>query len=152
MNQIVLIMLLFCSLIGSQPNNCSCIALAPDETTHSGGNEIVTFVERKTYKSIRGVARDVNGEPLKGVLVEIFDKPEWIIKGNSSSPSEQRRIAACKTGNDGGFCFLNIPAGEYELRGSIDSAWNPSHVYIKINPKGRRSSRKEIRLQMTVGT
>jgi protocatechuate 3,4-dioxygenase beta subunit len=152
MNQIVLIAFLFSSLIGSQLNQCSCIAPAPNETTHSGGNEIVTLVERKVYKSIRGVARDVNGEPLKGVLIEIFDKPEWIVKGYSSSPSEQRRIAACKTGDDGRFCFLNIPAGEYELRESIDSAWNPSHIYIKVNPKGRRSSKKEIRLQMTVGT
>ena len=153
MKTIILLTLVLSCLVGSQPQrNCSCAAPDPDETTHRGGNEIVTFVESTVYQSIHGIARDVNDEPLEGVLVEIFDRPEWILGNLTVSSSEQHRIAVCKTAADGRFCFENIPPGEYELRGSIGTAWNPSHIYIKVNPNDRRSSRAGIRLLMTVGT
>ena len=132
--------------------DCSCLPPAPNETTHQGGNELVSFIENKTYKAVHGVVRGENGEPLKGVLVELFDKPDWIRKQDWSRPGDERRIAACKTGSDGRFCFENISAGQYELRGSIDSAWNPSHVLLKVNPHSKRASRKAITLQMRVGS
>ena len=94
----------------------------------------------------------MNGAPLKGVLVELFDKPDWIRKQHPSSPIDQTRIAVCKTAADGRFCFENVRAGEYELRGSIDLSWNPSHVLLKVNPNAKRASREAIVLQMTVGT
>jgi hypothetical protein len=139
-------------MISSHPGNCKCSAPGPGETTHQGGNEIVTFKETRTYKSVRGVLRDVNGEPLAGVLVEVFDHPEWIISNYPASRVAQQRIAACKTGPDGTFCFQNIPSGKYELRASKDAAWNPSHVYILVNRRSRRSSRAGINVRLTVGT
>lgn len=145
---------LLISLLGNSPSpcNCRCVAPAPRETTYQGGNEIVTFRESRIYRSIHGVVRDVNGEPVAGVLVEVFNHPEWILLGYSFSQVEQRRIAVCKTREDGTFCFENIPAGEYELRGSKGTAWNPSHVYIRVNPRSRRSTRTGIELRLTVGT
>ena len=131
---------------------CSCLPPAPNETTHQGGNELISFIKDKTFKGVQGVVRDENGEPLEGVLVELFDKPDWIRRQDWSSLGDQRRIAACKTGSDGRFCFENISAGEYELRGRIDIAWNPSHVLLKVNPNSRRASRKAITLQMRVGS
>jgi protocatechuate 3,4-dioxygenase beta subunit len=149
-------LLILTLLLGSFPaslgKNCSCLAPEPNEITHRGGNELVSFIEKETYRSVRGVVRDVNGAPLKGVLVELFDRPDWIRKEHSSSPADQRRIAGCKTGSDGRFCFENVGAGEYELRGSIDLSWNPSHVLVKVNPNAKRASRKAIALRMTVGT
>jgi protocatechuate 3,4-dioxygenase beta subunit len=136
----------------ARPGSCKCTAPERGETTHRGGNEIVTFRERKTYKSVRGVVRDVNGEPVAGVLVEVFDHPEWIALDYPASRVEQRRIAACKTGTDGSFCFVNIPSGRYELRASKDAAWNPSHVYVVVNRGSRRSTRAGINVRLTVGT
>lgn len=133
-------------------SNCKCTAPAPGETTHQGGNEIVTFRERRTYKSVHGVVRDVNDEPLADVLVEVFDHPEWIALNYPASRVEQRRVAACKTGADGSFCFENIASGRYELRASKDAAWNPSHVYIVVNPRSRKGVRAGIRVQLRVGT
>jgi len=133
-------------------DSCKCGAPDRGETTHQGGNEIITFRERRTYRSVRGVVHDVNGEPLAGVLVEVFDHPEWIVSNYPASRVEQHRIAACKTGPDGSFCFENIASGRYELRASKDVAWNPSHVHIVVNPRGRRSTRAGIKVQLTVGT
>jgi hypothetical protein len=53
-----------CQVNASRRTNCKCTAPAPGETTHQGGNEIVTFRERRTYKSVHGVVRDVNDEAL----------------------------------------------------------------------------------------
>lgn len=151
--KLLAVALIASSLVASPcPSNCGCNAPEPGETTHQGGNEVVTFIERRAYRFIHGVVRDANGEPVPDVLVEVFDHPEWIRQGHPASRVEQRRITACKTGADGRFCFENIPAGRYELRGSKDAAWNPSHVYIIVNPRSRRSTRAGIELQLTVGT
>ena len=132
--------------------NCKCAAPDRGEKTHQGGNEIVTFKESRTYRLVRGTVHDVNGEPVGGVLVEVFDHPDWIILDYLSSRVEQHRIAACKTGPDGSFCLKNISSGRYELRASKDTAWNPSHVYIVLSPRGRRGDRTGIKVQLTVGT
>jgi protocatechuate 3,4-dioxygenase beta subunit len=93
---------------------------------------------------------DLNGEPVEGVLVEVFDHPDWIVLDYPASRVEQHRIAACKTESDGSFCFKNISSGRYELRASKDRAWNPSHVYIVVSP--RRGARAGINVKLTVGT
>lgn len=153
MAKLLAVVLMICCLANaSRPDNCKCNAPADGETTHQGGNEIVTFRERRAYRSVHGVVRDVNGEPVEGVLVEVFDHPEWILANYPASRVQQRRIAACKTGDDGSFCFENIPSGRYELRASKDEAWNPSHIYIVVNRRSRRSKRAGINVQLTVGT
>lgn len=141
-----------CLVILPFGGDCGCSAPRPGETTHEGGNEIVTFIERREYKSLHGVVRDANGEAVPDVLVEVFDRPEWILRGHSASRVQQRRVAACKSGVDGKFCFEGIPAGRYELRASKDAAWNPSHLYVVVSPRGRRSTRSGIILRLTVGT
>jgi hypothetical protein len=136
----------------ARPGTCKCIAPELGETTHRGGNELVTFRERRAFKSVRGIVRDVNGEPLAGVLVEVLDHPEWILSNDPASPVDQHRIAACKTGPDGSFCFEDIPSGRYELRASKDGEWNPSHVYIVVNRRSSGSARVGIDVRLTLGT
>jgi hypothetical protein len=75
---------------------CRCIAPEPSETTHQGGNEKVTFMDDKTYKSVHGVVLNENAKGMEGVLVEILDNPEWIVLRYPKSRVEQRRVAACK--------------------------------------------------------
>ena len=131
---------------------CECKRPAINETTHKGGNEVVTFMEREPYRKLRGVVRDVNDQPVCDVLVEVFDKPDWIARGYSRPPFDQKRLAVCKTGDDGSFCIDSISAGKYELRASKDTAWNPSHVYVIVGPRNQNSRTKRLVITLTVGT
>ena len=127
-------LLVCCFVATSRHDDCSCRKPGKGETTHSGPNENIVSIDRDTYKSVTGSVHAPNGVEVDGALVEVFDKPEWMLGRRKSSPPKQRRIAACKTGDDGKFCFEDLPAGEYELVASKDGGWNPSHVYIKIRP------------------
>ena len=96
----------------------------------------------------------LDDEPLSDVLVEIFDKPDHLLASypqNEKLKREQRRIAACKTGADGRFCFQNIPKGKYEIRASVDSGWNVTHVWVLIDPHGRQAKKEDLRLSMSLG-
>lgn len=151
-NLIPVLLIICCLTDPAFSDDCQCIAPAVGETTHQGGSEIVTLRERKAYRSIRGVVRDVNGEPVEGALVEVFDHPEWILADYPGSKVKQSRIAACKTGGDGSFCFETIPSGRYELRASKDEAWNPSHIYIIVNRRNRNRRSAGLSVTLTVGT
>ncbi len=134
MKFLVITSLLFGGLVApSRRGDCSCKTPGKGETTYKG-YESITVIERDHYKSMRGVVRDPGGGAMEDVLVEVFDKPEWMLGRQSSAPPTRHRIAACKTGAGGSFCFENIPAGEYELAFSKGIGWNDSHVYIKLKP------------------
>jgi hypothetical protein len=122
------------------------------ETTHQGGNELIVHVDPSIYKKIEGVVEDINGKPLGGVLVEIFDNPEWIRQRLIRSPVEQRRLAVAKTKRNGKFRFDNLPSGSYELRLSRSAAWNVSHIFITVNPANRDSKKMGIKVIMYLGT
>ena len=115
----------------------------------------MVFIERGAYRELRGTVRDPNGNPVKGALVEVFTRPEYLLINkpiDKRGRSNQRRVAACRTGTDGRFCFVGLRAGQYELRSSSDdtaTGWNVSQVYVVINPKGHR--RKELSVEMTLG-
>jgi hypothetical protein len=102
----------------------------------------------------------VDGKPVGDALVEIFDKPDYLLcewepnnpRGcTTNPPAEQRRVAACRTGKDGRFCFGDIPAGKYELRVSKDGGWNVVHAYVVVDPNSRASKDGGIVIKMTVG-
>ena len=137
--------------------DCKCRTPEPNETTHWVGNLETVFRERKAYRVMRGVVVKPNGKPLGDALVEVFTHPEYLLEAAPTGKrgrDKQRRVAACKTDADGKFCFTKLPPGRYELRASSDdtmTGWNASQVYVVINPHGRRSKRKEIRVEMTLG-
>ena len=148
----IIISFLFIVIASSAASaQCKCGSPANGEITHKGGNELYTQVLPKTYKSIRGVAQQIHGKAMNGVLVELFDNSEWIRQGLSESPVEQRRIATCKTNHDGKFCFKDIPPGQYELRLSLNRAWNVVHTYVEVNPRSSRSTDEGIRILMHPG-
>lgn len=98
---------------------------------------------------------DQDGTPLNNALVEVFNKPEYLLVEqpvNKRGRSNQRRVAVCRTGLDGRFCFFGLPAGKYELRSSSDdtgTGWNASQVYVIVNPRTRR--KKQLNVEMTLG-
>jgi hypothetical protein len=133
---------------------CNCPLVNKDETTHWGGNMAFVYVESKAYRSPAGVAM-LDDEPLSDVLVEIFDKPDRLLASypqNEKLKRGQRRISACKTGADGRFCFENIPKGKYEIRASIDSGWNVTHVWILIDPQNGQAKNEDLKISMSLGT
>ena len=143
--------------VSSQPaaRGCRCPRPRGGETTHWIGNLQTVFLERKPYRQLRGTVVRPDGKPLKGALVEVFTRPEYLLIDEPVSKRgrpKQRRVAACRTGADGKFCFPNLPAGKYELRSSSDdtaTGWNASQVYVILNPRSR--SKKELIVEMTLG-
>ena len=134
-------------------NNCECSCLEVDssETTHYGGNMLDIYKEEKTYRLLDGKVLDSNGEPLSGVLVEVFDNPEWIKQGKKRNASNQTRISVCKTSTDGKFCFKKLPKGEYELRLSKNKNWNPTHMYIEVDPEDSNAVLGPLEVWLTIG-
>jgi hypothetical protein len=93
------------------------------------------------------VVADVDSQPLAGVLVEIYDKPEGLLmdwKERERTSAPQHRIAACVTGEDGEFCFPRIPAGKYELRFSKPIEWNAVSIYVILAPRDAQSTDSEL--------
>ena len=97
----------------------------------------------------------LTAKPLEGALVEVFTHPEYLLIEtpiDKRGRPNQRRVAACRTGADGKFCFAGLPAGKYELRSSSEdtaTGWNASQVYVILNPRSRR--KKELIVEMTLG-
>lgn len=131
---------------------CPCKPPEPGEVTHLGGNEVIHIIEKTPYQQLKGVVQDATSEPFEGVLVEVFDKPEWILNGDTFPSPTQKRLNACKTDEFGRFCFANLPAGRYELRFSKDSGWNPSYMSVVLNPHHRKRNRKKMIIRLLPGS
>ena len=154
MNIIVGVLLLIGYGVLFPVNECTCNKIESWEKTYRG-DIFPPDVEKKSFKLIHGVAQDGNGDPLSGILVEVFDNPE-----NRLSPdygitapknSKQKRLAACKTGKDGEFCFVGIPKGKYELRFSDEKELFANHsIIMKIDPGSWRGSKKKLKVSMTL--
>ena len=120
---------------------------------HSWGGHMTNVLsERALLKSLEGVVTDRTGAALEGALVQVFDRPEASPHNNGRRAGvEQQRVAACLAGADGRFCFDKIPSGKYEVRIHA-KGFNPTSVFVELNPKRRRSVKKVIEVEMDVGT
>jgi len=94
------------------------------------------------------------------LLVEVFDNPDYLLcewkphnpnRCTMKPSGDQRRLAACRTGKNGEFCFDNIPAGSYELRVSKSQEWSPTHVYLTIDPQDPKSTNKPLEVSLQIG-
>src|SRR5262249_42143104 len=132
-------------------DNCKCSQPLPSDKTH-WGQENVIIKEDRVFKALHGkIVSFADNEPLRRVLVEVYDHPEGLLLGwkdREAGKAKQRRIAACITGEDGEFCFSNIPPGQYELCCSKPSEWNCTSVYVVVAPEKSGSVRSEIVILM----
>src|SRR5438552_9978081 len=112
--------LLMCCLWGTSYSQsvCECEVAGLNETTRLGANETITIIESKPRRSIFGEVNDVNGQPLKDVLVEVFAPST-----KSADNEQKKRIIACTTDEKGRFCFRKVPAGKYEVLFSLEGGW-----------------------------
>jgi hypothetical protein len=156
MNALVLAFLLLLPAGFPAKHNCGCVKAKRNETTRQWGNEHIVLVDHKPYRQIQGTVFIGNKEKIENALVELFTHPEHLLLSTyverEEAKSKQRRLAACKTGADGRFCFKNIPAGKYELRMSVTYGINLSSTYLILAPKNRKSSRKQLEVYLSVGT
>jgi hypothetical protein len=155
--RIIAILLVFTSLeVFTSGNTCNCRKPITGETTHWGNSDVIVQ-EDKIFKSIRGVVQRPDGSPMPDTLVEIYNRPEGLLldwRERKERDSRQHRIAACKTGDDGNFCFVNIPPGKYELRSRKPTekccGWDTTRAYIILNPRKRNSTSAEIETLMNL--
>jgi hypothetical protein len=149
----ILVMLAVFSLTPASPRQSEC-QCKNDLTLPHGWDGHMTNVlfERALLKSLEGIVTDRTGVALEGALVQVFDRPEASPHNEGRRTStEQNRVAACLAGAGGKFCFDKIPAGKYEVRIHAQG-FNPSSIFVELNPKHRQSVRKVVEVEMDVGT
>jgi hypothetical protein len=141
--------LLVCTLswLACAQSVCQCKAAGIYETTRPGADELITIVESKPRKSIAGIVNDVNGQPLKGVLVEVFAHTR-----KNADDEGRKRLIGCTTDGGGRFCFRNVPAGKYYVLFSLDGGWKHTSFLVVVAPGNRKSVNRGIEVWMQVGT
>lgn len=146
------VFLFACALVApSLLGDCRCHRPEKDDKTRGGANEFVLDVPKETYRTLEGiVVGPADGRSIENALVEVFDHPEYLLSEDPfGEHPEQKRVAACRTGADGKFCIRGLPPGKYELRSSIESGWNITHIYVVVDKKGQS---KKIQVWMKLGT
>lgn len=151
MNVIAALLVLFSLNIYPAKEKCRCLPASAEQQT-SWGQQNVIIKHDEVFKSLRGkVSVAANEQPLAGVLVEVYDKPEGLLMDSQerdARKAQQRRIAACVTEADGQFCFPKVPAGKYELRCSKPGEWDPTSAYVVIAPEDPHSKKSTITVPM----
>ncbi len=133
--------------------DCKCDVPDKRETTRRGGNEMIVVKEKSSFRKLEGIVEMSGDRPLENALVEVFDRPDYLLDtshARSEGPPEQKRLAACLTAKDGKFCFRNLPTGKYELRASIGSGWNVTHIYVVLDRHSKEV--EKLKVLMLLGT
>jgi hypothetical protein len=151
---LALLISLFASAAG---RTCSCSEASGRDTPY-GANE---YIEQKeaTVKRVLGKVTLAYGEqPVKDAVVEIYDVPDadrhleaYKVVGKHT------RRAACVTGDDGSFCFPELPSGRYVLKAGAGRPSGTNEVYMRVTVDRRWWSKwfrpgKAIALGLTPGT
>jgi hypothetical protein len=123
-----------------------------NETTIWGGNERVLIQESKAVTAVRGrVVQNTDPHaPWTGILVEVYDHPEIVLREGPSSDDERKRITGCKTDAMGNFSF-NLKPGDYEIRFSCCNGVNVTSMVVRVR-KRIFVSRRSFTVHLTLGT
>ena len=150
-----LVLLFSLILFFQEPRGSRCLCVATDETTRAGANEMIVVTPPRKYRQIAGVVKAQTGEIVSDVLVEVYDKPEYLLLSYPESEEkkkEQRRIQGCIVGADGKFCIRGLPPGKYELRFSKASGWNYIHAIVVIATAKQKASNRSLEVTLRPGT
>lgn len=77
-------------------------------------------------------------EPGKDVVIEVYRYMETDKKSEVYNVPDQRDpVASCLTGDDGKFCFRDIPSGKYVLKvGTRESTgWNGKYILVNLETR-----------------
>jgi hypothetical protein len=95
-------------------------------------------------RSLKGTIRDVPGETLGGVLIEVYP----FRNGNTLDMPCKERILACITDKTGRYSF-NLPSGRYEIRAS-KAGFTPIRLSVTIKPNGGKKKDTDIKLPVAI--
>ena len=147
-----LLILLALGLVGpltamSQP----CKRVSLKTPTRWGGNQVIGVDLRdEPVSSIHGVAgfsAESGGDD--NILLQVYRRQHTDPLYRAPQPDDPAPIAACITGLTGAYRF-DLPNGEYEIRASMNSGINVTHVYVTV--KHRLHGSRAICIQMSPGT
>ena len=134
--------------ISSSPQQSTpACKLAKDAETTYWGHERVLLSGEAKVNSIQGKIFEPNDDPMADALVEVFDHPGVAHQTLDAEirAKKQRRVAACKTGQDGRFRFRGIPPGKYEVRVS-KIGFDPTSAIVAMKARPQRRTHSEIRI------
>lgn len=138
-----------CCLAASMLANAECKNAQVEDVPH-GANETVELRQQKLHR-LFGTVQLPDGKPADDIVVEVYRR-----SGSQSNHDvrEQTRLAACVTGNDGGFSFIDIKPGRYLLIVGTRKADGMNELYVPIILKKSWWRRKGsgLRLTLVVGT
>ena len=124
-----------------QSGDCQCKKVSDDVTTHWGHESVILAAEEKV-SMLRGKVVDPAEAVLPETLVEVFDDPDVLLSPNNpdieSRKEKRRRVAACRTGEDGKFCFSDLQEGRYELRFSR-AGFNTASIVVSVKSQHQAS-------------
>ncbi len=152
MRRAIFLTMFFLTVPAGLRGDCKCTRPDKGETTRWGGNEMVVIVKDSSLKQLQGVVQEPSGTAFAGALVEVFTHPEYLrsdLPSAQGEKPEQQRVAVCLTGSDGKFCFKHLQPGTYELRSSVSSGWDVTHIHVTVDPKGKS---EKIIVPMYIGT
>ena len=136
-------------LLSSTPSHrgCECEKVDDSEKTWWGhmANE---QAEESPRKHIQGKVVAPNEDPVEGALVEVFNDD-----GSNRNPTSQKqqRVAACKVGEKGKFCFDGLKPGKYIL--AVGSrGFNITFFSVTLDPGHKKSSNKSLTVELQLGT
>src|ERR1044072_3477662 len=108
---IVVLALLVTSTVTTSTGSCGCEKVDASEKTW-WGHIANAGAEELPLKRIQGKVVAPNEEPVEGALFEVFTND-----GSTGTPTSQKeqRVAACRVGEKGKFCFDGLKPGKYIL-------------------------------------
>jgi hypothetical protein len=137
------------AIVCGPPAKYACTPATPVRTTVWGHNHVLVDLTDKPLALLRGSVRTFSGEGVEGALVEVLN-----LGGATRRPTEtsedartRPRLAACITGQTGGFAF-DLPPGRYELLTSKPD-WNSTSVVVLVD--ARKGKRRDILIPLNVG-
>lgn len=130
--------------------DCKCHKPERGEKTRQDANMPVTMKLEGQFRELKGLVQIDAERPMEDVLVEIFDKPDYLLGGNPfADHPNQKRLKACVTSADGKFCLRGLSSGKYEIRVSKDGGWNITYAYVELDQK--HGTKEPIEINMSIG-
>lgn len=109
-------------------------SVCPRERQHLAtfhGNEDIVISIAHAKRSPRGVIKAQDGSLVSGVLVEVFDHPEVVLRDGTRAQGLQNRLGACMTDETASF-DVKLPSGKYEIRFSKSGGWQCTSTLIHV--------------------